>query len=183
MQAEGDFPLCFTALDRELCSGAERALVAIKQHPTRRGAQPQHSWCTPRACVSPQHTVTHCSLVLEIAAQTLCFCIHEAASHSWLPLSVMVCFWTSELWRDMFKVLINDHRLLYIKVLHKTSMKSSVLPPSVFEVAEHVLSPLIVFVFELNLRVLFSQDTVHWRVISCWIKSTMTCIKHKIRIY
>lgn len=43
MQTEGDFPLCFTALDRGLCSGAERALVAIKQHPTRRGARSQHS--------------------------------------------------------------------------------------------------------------------------------------------
>lgn len=97
MQAEGDFPLCFTAPDGGLCSGAERALVAIKQHPRRRGARPQHSWCTPRACVSPQLTVTHSPLVLEMAAQTLCFCIHRAASHSWLPLSVMVCFWTSEL--------------------------------------------------------------------------------------
>lgn len=43
MQPEGDFPLCFTALDRGLCSEAERAQVAIKQHPTRRGAQTQHS--------------------------------------------------------------------------------------------------------------------------------------------
>lgn len=37
-QAEGDFPFCFTALDRDLCSEAERTQVAIKQHPTRRGA-------------------------------------------------------------------------------------------------------------------------------------------------
>lgn len=90
MQPEGDFPLCFTALDRGLCSEAERAQVAIKQHPTRRGAQTQHSWCAFGACVSPQRTVTHSSLVLEIAAQTVCFYIHSAAPRSWLLQSLMV---------------------------------------------------------------------------------------------
>lgn len=92
MEAEGDFPLWFTASNRGLRSEAERTQVAIKQHPTRRGAQTQRSWCTHRACVSPQHTVTHSSLVLEIAAQTVCFCIHWVASHRWLPLSVTLCF-------------------------------------------------------------------------------------------
>lgn len=90
VQAEGDFPLRFTALDRGLWNEAERALVAIKQHPTRRGAQTQHSRCTPRACVSPQNTVIHSSLVLEIAAQTVCFSIHRAAPHSCMPVSVIL---------------------------------------------------------------------------------------------
>lgn len=119
MQTEGDFPLCFTALDRGLCSGSERTLVAIKQHPTRRGAQSQHSWFTPRACVSPQLTVTHSSLVLEMTGQALCFCIHKATSHSWPLPNVMVCFKTSELWRNMFKDLINDRWLFYKKVYRK----------------------------------------------------------------
>lgn len=92
MEAEGDFPLWFTAPNRGLRSEAERAQVAIKQHPTRRGAQTRRSWCSHRACVSPQHTVTHSSLVLEIAAQTVCFCIHWVASHRWLPLSITLCF-------------------------------------------------------------------------------------------
>lgn len=130
MQAEGDFPFCFTALDRGLCTEAERTQVAIKQHPTRRGAQTQHSWCAPRACVSPQHTVTHSSRVLEIATQTLCFYIHNTASHSWLAFRP----------QNVKEICVKSWLMITVhKVLYKTSMKSSVLSPSVSTFAEHIL--------------------------------------------
>lgn len=111
----GDFPLCFTTVDRELCNGDEMAPVAHQTSPNmERSPATAQLIRTPDTCISSAHWHTPLACFGDRCSNVVPGdCIYASPLHMATSQCHGVFFWTSEHWGDVFRKYISDQWLSY----------------------------------------------------------------------